>query len=96
MYEGTVPLEDFLNTMNRLQADFERRLGGIERAALAAPPRHARVRDGAGATPSWRVADPHLSLGLEAIWTDARRGGTARAGGAEEVFLGSRPDAFAD
>ncbi len=36
MDEGSIPLEDFLSTLNRLPADCERRVGGIERKVLSA------------------------------------------------------------
>ncbi|MFC8269757.1 hypothetical protein ACFUIZ_29160 [Streptomyces cinereoruber] len=74
MHEGTIPLEDFLDTMNRLQADFERRLGGIERDVPAKSPHPARAQETAASpSPSWRSDGFSRPLGIEAIWTDARR-----------------------
>ncbi|WP_435192037.1 hypothetical protein [Streptomyces sp. bgisy126] len=78
MYEGTIPLEDFLDTMNRLQADFERRLGGIERDVPPKPPHSARAQETTGFPSSWRSGEMTRPLGIEAIWTDARRGGEGR------------------
>lgn len=71
MHEGSIPLEDFLDTMNRLQADFERRLGGIERKALPTPltPAHLQERSSSS---SWTPEDGYRPLGIEAIWTASR------------------------
>ncbi|MFC7933009.1 hypothetical protein [Streptomyces cinereoruber] len=75
MYEGTIPLEDFFDTMNRLQADFERRLGGIERDVPPKSPHSARAQETAAfPSSSWRSEELSRPLGIEAIWTDARRG----------------------
>ncbi|MFF1510872.1 hypothetical protein [Streptomyces sp. NPDC058326] len=70
MYEGSIPLEDFLDTMNELQADFERRLKGIEREASMGAP---AVQKRSGSAAARTYADNHPPLGLEAIWTTARR-----------------------
>ncbi|MFI1190012.1 hypothetical protein [Streptomyces californicus] len=66
MHEGSVPLEDFLDTLNRLQADFERRLGGIERQPDPLP--HAPSQDRSAPSP-WTQEDGYRPLGLAAIWT---------------------------
>ncbi|MFD0021195.1 hypothetical protein [Streptomyces sp. NPDC058382] len=83
MYEGSTPLEDFLHTLNRLQAEFERRLGSIERTALPGPlvPAHAQERK-----PSlkWTQEDGYRPLGLEAIWTSDRTPTDVRPIGGQE------------
>ncbi|MFJ2024543.1 hypothetical protein ACIODW_12165 [Streptomyces sp. NPDC087897] len=66
MHEGSIPLEDFLDTLNRLQADFERRLGGIEHQP--APLSHSAAQDRSG-TSAWTQEDGYRPLGLAAIWT---------------------------
>ncbi|WP_411082259.1 hypothetical protein [Streptomyces sp. cmx-18-6] len=71
MHEGSIPLEDFLDTMNRLQADFERRLGSIERKAPPTPSPHAPAPEHADAS-AWTQEDGYHPLGIEAIWTTAR------------------------
>ncbi|MEU0379674.1 hypothetical protein ABZ093_20555 [Streptomyces cyaneofuscatus] len=71
MYEGSIPLEDFLDTMNRLQADFERRLGGIERKALPTSLTHVHPQE-RSSSPSWTPEDGYRPLGIEAIWTASR------------------------
>ncbi|WP_432061258.1 hypothetical protein [Streptomyces sp. S1] len=96
MYEGTIPLEDFLDTMNRLQADFERRLGGIQHDVPRNSPHPARTRETAGFPPSWRSDDMTRPLGIEAIWTDARREAPARPDRPEEPFSARYPDSFLD
>ncbi|MGW9450628.1 hypothetical protein [Streptomyces sp. NPDC055632] len=96
MYEGTIPLEDFLDTMNRLQADFERRLGGIERAVPPKSPHSARAQEATGFPPSWRSDETTRPLGIEAIWTDARRGREGRSDRSEEPFPAPYPDPFRD
>ncbi|AXI70320.1 hypothetical protein ACFWGE_18520 [Streptomyces bacillaris] len=85
MYEGSIPLEDFLETMNRLQADFERRLGGIERKAPPAPPArpHAQERFSSSA---WTPEDGYGPLGIEAIWTAARASPDGCASTRQERF----------
>ncbi|MFE7461204.1 hypothetical protein ACPEIF_28955 [Streptomyces sp. NPDC012600] len=71
MYEGSIPLEDFLDTMNRLQADFERRLGGIESRTPPAPLVHAHTQERSSAS-AWAPEDGYRPLGIEAIWATAR------------------------
>ncbi|MER6194387.1 hypothetical protein [Streptomyces cyaneofuscatus] len=71
MYEGSIPLEDFLDTMSRLQADFERRLGGIERKALPTPLKHAHTQERSSSS-AWTPEDGYGPLGIEAIWTASR------------------------
>lgn len=71
MYEGSTPLEDFLDTLNRLQADFERRLGSIEREPLPAPTARASAQE-RSIPARWTQEDGYRPLGLEAIWTAAR------------------------
>lgn len=71
MYEGSIPLEDFLDTMNRLQADFERRLGGIERKALPTPLTHVHSQERSSSS-QWAPEDGYRPLGIEAIWTASR------------------------
>lgn len=71
MHEGSIPLEDFLDTMNRLQADFERRLGGIERKALPTPLTHVHSQERSSSS-GWTPEDGYRPLGIEAIWTASR------------------------
>ncbi|KAB2594148.1 hypothetical protein F5983_02580 [Streptomyces arboris] len=71
MYEGSIPLEDFLDTMNRLQADFERRLGGIERKAPPTPLTHVHSQERSSSS-AWMPEDGYRPLGIEAIWTASR------------------------
>ncbi|MFE6731527.1 hypothetical protein ACFVAM_02955 [Streptomyces californicus] len=71
MHEGSVPLKDFLDTLNRLQADFEQRLGGIERKPAPLP--HTPAQDRSAASP-WTQEDGHRPLGLAAIWTSPTPG----------------------
>ncbi|MFJ5866004.1 hypothetical protein ACIQEY_16520 [Streptomyces parvus] len=98
MTEETILLRDFLATMNRLQAEFERRLDGIERDAPPGPPPHAGSR---AVTDPWQPRGSHdlgHPLGLEAIWAEGRRSPVARADGsgarpwAEKAFFTAYPD----
>ncbi|MGW1292107.1 hypothetical protein [Streptomyces sp. NPDC002533] len=79
MTEETILLRDFLATMNRLQADFERRLDGIERDAPPGTPSHGDSRAMADPWQPWSSHDLGRPLGLEAIWADARRSPAGRA-----------------
>ncbi|WP_097985999.1 hypothetical protein [Streptomyces sp. f150] len=81
MTEETILLRDFLATMNRLQADFERRLDGIGRNAPPGAPSHGTSRAMADSWQSWGSHDPGRPLGLEAIWADAHRSPVGRTGG---------------
>ncbi|MEW2214438.1 hypothetical protein ACFY72_20225 [Streptomyces globisporus] len=98
MTEETILLGDFLATMNRLQADFERRLDGIERDAPPGAPSHGTSRATADPWQPWSSHAPGRPLGLEAIWADARRSPVARADGsgahprAEKAFFTAYPD----
>ncbi|MFD4746465.1 hypothetical protein ACFWOS_13515 [Streptomyces rubiginosohelvolus] len=98
MTEETILLRDFLATMNRLQADFERRLDGIGRDAPPGAPPHGTSRAAADPWQPWSSHDPGRPLGLEAIWADARRSPVARADGsgahprAEKAFFTAHPD----
>ncbi|MFJ4827302.1 hypothetical protein ACIP5L_28955 [Streptomyces bacillaris] len=83
MYEGSIPLEDFLETMNRLQADFERRLGGIERKAPPVVHPHTQERFSSSA---WTPEDGYGPLGIEAIWTTARATPDGRSSSQQERF----------
>ncbi|WP_418960158.1 hypothetical protein [Streptomyces tritici] len=91
MYEGSLPLEDFLDTMDRLQADFERRLKGIEHKASLKQSRMQKRSTSPAAGPHESSRRP---LGIEAIWTTARRTPTTAAESPwEETFTSSRrPD----
>ncbi|MFE9456472.1 hypothetical protein [Streptomyces californicus] len=71
MHEGSVPLKDFLDTLNRLQADFEQRLGGIEHKP--APLSHTPAQD-RSAPSAWTPEDGYRPLGLAAIWTSPTPG----------------------
>ncbi|MFF2537531.1 hypothetical protein [Streptomyces cyaneofuscatus] len=71
MHEGSIPLKDFLDTMSRLQADFERRLGGIERKALPTPLTHAHTQERSSSS-AWTPENGYGPLGIEAIWTASR------------------------
>ncbi|MFE0734764.1 hypothetical protein [Streptomyces sp. NPDC058855] len=77
MDEGTIPLEDFLRTMNELQADFDRRLGGIEREAPSAPRAAGREQERSGSS-RWTEVDGYRPLGLEAIWNTPRHSSAER------------------
>jgi hypothetical protein len=92
MYEGTIPLEDFLRTMNELQADFERRLGGIECGADSVPPATGREQERSGSS-RWTEPDDDRPLGLEAIWNTPRRSSAARAGEGWRPAAAYRPHA---
>ncbi|MFD4017571.1 hypothetical protein [Streptomyces sindenensis] len=98
MNEETILLRDFLATMNRLQADFERRLDGIERDAPPGAPSHGDSRAMADPRQPWSSRDLGRPLGLEAIWADARRSPVARADGSgarprvEKAFFSGYPD----
>lgn len=70
MYEGSIPLEDFLETMDELQADFEKRLKGIERTMPLKRPLEQK-RSSSPAAPIREETYP--LIGLEAIWTAPRR-----------------------
>jgi hypothetical protein len=95
MYEGSIPLEDFLNTLNRLQADFERRLGGIERKVLSAPLTHGRTQE-RSASSAWPPEDGYRPLGLEAIWTSRGTSADERSGGWQSPVSSRNVDAFYD
>ncbi|MFJ9321001.1 hypothetical protein [Streptomyces globisporus] len=98
MTEETILLRDFLATMNRLQADFERRLDGIERDAPPGAPPHGTSRATADPWQPWSSHDPGRPLGLEAIWADARRSPVTQAdepgarSPAEKAFFTAHPD----
>ncbi|PVD01631.1 hypothetical protein DBP19_01365 [Streptomyces sp. CS090A] len=79
MYEGSIPLKDFLDTMNRLQADFERRLGGIERKALPTPLTHVHSQERSSSS-TWTPEDGYPPLGIEAVWTTSRTPSDDRPG----------------
>ncbi|MFJ6611980.1 hypothetical protein ACIQPT_17090 [Streptomyces sp. NPDC091289] len=86
MNEEHILLRDFLATMNRLQADFERRLDGIERDTLPGTPAYGHPHESTDSWQPWRSRDMHRTLGLEAIWTDARRSSDEHARGEEKPF----------
>ncbi|MFD4023965.1 hypothetical protein ACFWRV_10655 [Streptomyces sp. NPDC058576] len=98
MNEETILLRDFLATMNRLQAEFERRLDGIERDAPPGAPPHGDSRATADPWQPWSSHDVRPPLGLEAIWADARRSPVGRADGSggrpssEKAFFTALPD----
>ncbi|MEU7333352.1 hypothetical protein [Streptomyces parvus] len=98
MTEETILLRDFLATMNRLQAEFERRLDGIGRDAPPGPPPHGDSRAMADPWQPWGSHDLGRPLGLEAIWADARRSPAGRADGSggcsqvEKAFFTAYPD----
>ncbi|MFE3405561.1 MULTISPECIES: hypothetical protein [Streptomyces] len=95
MYEGSIPLEDFLDTLNRLQADFERRLGGIERKVLSAPPTHPHAQERSGSS-SWTSEDGYRPLGLEAIWTSPSPSADDRSSGRRRPIRSHHADTFLD
>ncbi|MFF1265415.1 hypothetical protein OH797_08730 [Streptomyces anulatus] len=95
MYEGSIPLEDFLDTLNRLQADFERRLGGIERKVLPAPPTHPRAQERSGSS-AWTPEDGYRPLGLEAIWTSPGTSSDDRSSGRRRSIRSHHADTFLD
>ncbi|PVC97173.1 hypothetical protein [Streptomyces sp. CS147] len=98
MTEETILLRDFLATMNRLQAEFERRLDGIGRDAPPGPPSHGDSRAMADPWQPWGSHDLGRPLRLEAIWADARRSPVGRADGSggcsrlEKAFFTASPD----
>lgn len=85
MTEEHILLRDFLATMNRLQADFEQRLDGIEYDGLsgATPgaPAYGSSQETADLRQPWHAHETRRPLGLEAIWTEARRSPDGRTGG---------------
>ncbi|MFY0511917.1 hypothetical protein ACOMD4_16260 [Streptomyces anulatus] len=95
MYEGSIPLEDFLDTLNRLQADFERRLGGIERKVLSAPLTHPRAQERSGSS-AWTPEDGYRPLGLEAIWTSPSTSSDAPSSGRRRPTHSHHADTFLD
>lgn len=95
MYEGSIPLEDFLNTLNRLQADFERRLGGIERKVLSAPLAHSRMQE-RSASSAWPPEDGYRPLGLEAIWTSPSTSADERSSSWRSPVRSHHVDTFFD
>ncbi len=98
MNEETILLRDFLATMNRLQAEFERRLDGIGRDAPPGAPPHGDSCATADPWQTWGSHDVRRPLGLEAIWADARRSPVGRADGPgghprpEKAFFTALPD----
>ncbi|MEU0357613.1 hypothetical protein [Streptomyces cyaneofuscatus] len=96
MYEGSIPLEDFLDTMNRLQADFERRLGSIEGKVLPTPLTHVHSQERSSSS-AWTPEDGYRPLGIEAIWTasrtpsDDRPSGLSRPSGPSSLGSASSP-----
>lgn len=95
MYEGSIPLEDFLDTLNRLQADFERRLGGIERKALPGPLVRSRGQERSGAW-AWNQEDDYRPFGLEAIWTSPRTSPGERSGDRRDPITSCRSETLLD
>ncbi|MFH9607219.1 hypothetical protein [Streptomyces sp. NPDC017448] len=93
MHEGSIPLEDFLDTLNRLQADFERRLGGIERKP--APLSHPPVQDRSGPS-AWTQEDGYRPLGLAAIWTSPGTSPGERPGARRSAAPSHRGEPFLD
>lgn len=100
MTEEHILLRDFLATMNRLQADFERRLDGIEYGALsgAVPgtPSYGGPQETADLRQPRHAQETRRSLGLEAIWTEARRSPDGRTGGHEARRNHSSPRSPSD
>ncbi|WP_097869174.1 hypothetical protein [Streptomyces sp. rh34] len=95
MYEGSIPLKDFLDTLNRLQADFERRLGGIERTVLSGPLTHSRTQERSGSS-AWTPEDGYRPLGLEAIWTSHSTSSGDRSSGRRNPARSYHGDTFFD
>ncbi|MFF9851443.1 hypothetical protein [Streptomyces litmocidini] len=93
MYEGSIPLEDFLHTMDTLQADFEQRLKGIERTM---PPKHSVEQKRSSLSTARVHGETYPPLGLEAIWTAPRRSPDQRMRDDGEPFSFRSQDAFAE
>lgn len=93
MHEGSIPLEDFLDTLNRLQAEFERRLGGIEHQP--APLSHPPVQDRSGPS-AWTQEDGYRPLGLAAIWTSPATPRDGRPGPRRSSAPSRRGEPFLD
>ncbi|WP_449338219.1 hypothetical protein [Streptomyces griseus] len=91
MTEEHILLRDFLATMNRLQADFERRLDSLERNASPESPPYDHPHEATDIHQPWRSPETHLALGLEAIWTGARRSSDEHARGEEKPFSTALP-----
>ncbi|MFF7012551.1 hypothetical protein ACFY9Y_25085 [Streptomyces fimicarius] len=91
MTEDHILLRDFLATMNRLQADFERRLDSLERNASPDSPPYDHPHEVTDIHQPWRSPETHLALGLEAIWTGARRSSDEHARGEEKPFSTALP-----
>ncbi|MFI1655159.1 hypothetical protein ACH4ZU_09645 [Streptomyces sp. NPDC020472] len=93
MYEGSIPLEDFLHTMDALQADFEQRLKGIERTT----PLKYSVEQKRSSSPAAQVhEETYPPLGLEAIWTAPRRSPDQRMRDDREPFSFHRQSTFSE
>ncbi|WP_063759040.1 hypothetical protein [Streptomyces globisporus] len=93
MYEGSIPLEDFLHTMDALQADFEQRLKGIERAV---PLKHSAEQKRSILPTVRGHEETYPPIGLEAIWTAPRRSSDQRMRDDGESFSFHRQGAFVE
>ncbi|WP_103530164.1 hypothetical protein [Streptomyces sp. SM11] len=91
MSDEHILLRNFLATMNRLQADFERRLDGLDRDASQETPPYGHTLEATDVRQPWRSRATHRTLGLEAIWTDARRSSDEHARGEEKPFSTALP-----
>lgn len=62
-------LKDFLNTLDRLQADFQQRLGGIEPTVLRRRTEQtSSVQEVEDFTQPWEGAGCEHQLGVKAVW----------------------------
>ncbi|WP_097866424.1 hypothetical protein [Streptomyces sp. rh34] len=95
MNEESIPLEDFLDTLNRLQADFEQRLGGIERKALPTSLADAHVQEHPSRS-AWTQGHGYRSLGLEAIWTSPRTSSDERSIGQRDPISSRHLETLCD
>ncbi|MFG2526118.1 hypothetical protein [Streptomyces sp. NPDC048527] len=69
MHQELPYLKDFLNTLDRLQVDFQQRLGGIEPPVLRRQTEQtSSVQEVEDFTQPWEGAACEHQLGVKAVW----------------------------